>query len=64
MNFRGYRVVEELDRIAHQRGKPLSILVDKGPKFAVQLLDQRASARSNSTSPAPESRTKPGPKSG
>ena len=42
VNFRAYQVVEELDRIAWQRGKPRSIRVDSGPEFAGRLLDQWA----------------------
>jgi putative transposase len=34
--------VEELDRIAQQRGKPRSIRIDNGPEFAGRLLDQWA----------------------
>ena len=41
-NFRAYQVVEELDRIVRQRGKPRSIRVDNGPEFAGRMLDQWA----------------------
>ena len=41
-NFRACQVVEELDRIARQRGKPRSMRVDNGPEFAGRLLDQWA----------------------
>jgi putative transposase len=41
-SFRGCQVVEELDRIAQQRGKPRSIRIDNGPEFAGRLLDQWA----------------------
>ena len=41
-NFRAYQVVEELDRIARQRGKPRSIRCDNGPEFAGRMLDQWA----------------------
>ena len=42
INFRAYQVVEELDRLARQRGKPLSIRCDNGPEFAGRMLDQWA----------------------
>ena len=41
-NFRAYQVIDELDRLARQRGKPGSIRVDNGPEFAGRLLDQWA----------------------
>lgn len=41
-NFRAYQVIDVLDRLARQRGKPRSIRVDNGPEFAGRLLDQWA----------------------
>lgn len=41
-NFRAYQVIEELGRLARERGKPVSIRVDNGPEFAGHLLDQWA----------------------
>lgn len=40
--FRAYQVIDELDRLAHIRGKPRSIRVDNSPEFAGRLLDQWA----------------------
>ena len=41
-NFRAFHVVEVLDRLAAERGKPKTIRVDNGPEFAGRLLDQWA----------------------
>jgi putative transposase len=41
-NFRAFNVVEVLDRLIMERGKPNSIRVDNGPEFAGRLLDQWA----------------------
>lgn len=41
-NLRAYQVIEELDKLARDRGKPGSIRVDNGPEFAGRLLDQWA----------------------
>src|SRR5271156_647005 len=40
--FRAFNVVETLDRLVAQRGKPKTIRVDNGPEFAGRLLDQWA----------------------
>jgi len=40
--FRAYHVVEALDRIAAQRGRPKTIRCDNGPEFAGRVLDQWA----------------------
>jgi putative transposase len=40
--FRAFNVVEVLDRLAAERGKPKTIRVDNGPEFAGRLLDQWA----------------------
>jgi putative transposase len=39
-NFRAFNVVEVLDRLVVERGKPKTIRVDNGPEFAGGLLDQ------------------------
>lgn len=39
-NFRAYQVVEELDRLSRERGRPRSIRCDNGPEFAGRMLDQ------------------------
>ena len=44
-NFRAFDVVQELDRLAADRGKPKSIRVDNGPEFAGRALDAWAYAR-------------------
>lgn len=41
-NFRAFHVVEVLDRLVLNRGKPKTIRVDNGPEFAGRLLDQWA----------------------
>ena len=41
-SFRAYQVVEVLDRLARERGKPSSLRVDNGPEFAGRMLDQWA----------------------
>lgn len=41
-NFRAINVVEVLDRLAAERGRPQVIRVDNGPEFAGRLLDQWA----------------------
>ena len=41
-SFRAYQVVEVLDRLARERGKPGSLRVDNGPEFAGRMLDQWA----------------------
>ena len=41
-NFRAYQVVEELDRLSRERGRPRSIRCDNGPEFAGRMLDQWA----------------------
>jgi putative transposase len=40
--FRALNVVEVLDRLVGERGKPKTIRVDNGPEFAGRLLDQWA----------------------
>ena len=42
MSFRAFQVVEVLDRLARQRGKPKTLKVDNGPEFAGRMLDQWA----------------------
>ena len=41
-NFRAYQVVEVLDRLIKDRGRPKTIRCDNGPGFAGRLLDQWA----------------------
>lgn len=41
-SFRGFHVVEALDRIVRERGKPKTIRCDNGPEFAGRVLDQWA----------------------
>ncbi len=41
-NFRAFDVVEELDRLAGERGRPKTVKVDNGPEFAGRMLDQWA----------------------
>ena len=41
-NFRAYPVVDILDRLARERGRPRTIRCDNGPEIAGRLLDQRA----------------------
>jgi putative transposase len=40
--FRAFQVVEVLDRLARERGRPGAIKVDNGPEFAGKMLDQWA----------------------
>jgi putative transposase len=40
-NFRVYQVVEVLDRLARERGKPRSLRCDNGRTSAGRMLDQR-----------------------
>ena len=41
-SFRAFHVVEALDRIVRERGKPKTIRCDTGPEFAGRVLDQWA----------------------
>ena len=41
-SFRAFDVVQELDGLARQRGRPKTLKVDNGPEFAGRLLDQWA----------------------
>ena len=41
-SFRAFDVVQELDRLARERGRPKTLKVDNGPEFAGRLLDQWA----------------------
>lgn len=41
-NFRAHQVVEVLDRLIRERGKPTSLRCDNGPEFAGRMLDQWA----------------------
>ena len=41
-SFRAHHVVETLDRLDAQRGRPAAIRCDNGPEFAGRLLDQWA----------------------
>ncbi len=41
-NFRAFDVVQELDRLARERGRPKTLKVDNGPEFAGRMLDQWA----------------------
>lgn len=41
-NFKAFHVIETLDRLAHERGKPRAIRCDNGPEFAGRMLDQWA----------------------
>jgi putative transposase len=41
-SFRAFHVVEALDRIVRERGKPKTIRCDNGPEFAGRVLDQWA----------------------
>ena len=41
-NFRAFDVIEVLDRLARERGKPKTIRCDNGPEFAGRMLDQWA----------------------
>ena len=40
VSFRAYQVVEVLDQLTKQRGRPNSLWVDTGPEFAGRMLDQ------------------------
>ena len=40
--FRAFNVVQELDRLVRERGRPKTLRVDNGPEFAGRLLDQWA----------------------
>lgn len=40
VSFRAFQVVETLDRLARQHGKPRTLKVDNGPEFAGRMLDQ------------------------
>ena len=42
VSFRAYQVVEVLDRLLRERGKPRRTFCDNGPEFAGRMLDQRA----------------------
>jgi putative transposase len=42
VGFRAFQVVEVLDRLAAERGRPRVIKVDNGPEFAGKMLDQWA----------------------
>ena len=42
VSFRAFDVVQELDGLARQRGRPKTLKVDNGPEFAGRLLDQWA----------------------
>jgi len=41
-SFRAFQVVELMDRLSRQRGKPKTLKVDNGPEFAGRMLDQWA----------------------
>lgn len=41
-NFRTFQVVEALERLARERGKPKTIRCDNGPEFAGKMLGQWA----------------------
>lgn len=41
-SFRAFHVMEALDRIARERGRPTTIRCDNGPEFAGRVLDQWA----------------------
>ncbi|CEG09853.1 putative transposase OrfB [Afipia felis] len=41
-NFRAFQVVEVLERLTRERGKPKTIRCDNGPEFAGRILDQWA----------------------
>ena len=42
VSFRAFQVVEALDRLAAERGRPRVIKVDNGPEFAGRMLDRWA----------------------
>jgi putative transposase len=41
-NFRAFQVVDVLERLARERGKPKTVRCDNGPEFAGRMLDQWA----------------------
>lgn len=41
-SFRAFDVVQEVDRLARERGRPKTLKVDNGPEFAGRMLDQWA----------------------
>jgi putative transposase len=41
-SFRAHRMVEVLDRLVGEHGRPRSIRVDSGPEFASRMLDRWA----------------------
>lgn len=42
MNFRAFQVVEVLEQLTRERGKPETIRCDNGPEFAGKILDKWA----------------------
>lgn len=40
VSFRAYQVIDELDQLAKQRGRPLNLQVDNGPEFAGRIREQ------------------------
>lgn len=40
MNFLAFQLVDVLDQLARERGKPKTIRCDNGPEFAGKMLDQ------------------------
>ena len=42
VSFRAFDVVQELDCLARERGRPQTLKVDNGPEFAGRMLDQWA----------------------
>lgn len=42
VSFRAFNVVQELDRLAREHGRPATLKVDNGPEFAGRMLDQWA----------------------
>ena len=41
-NFKAFQVVDVLDQLAKQRGKPKTVRCDNGPEFAGRMLDNTA----------------------
>lgn len=41
-NFRAFQVVDVLDRLAKERGKPQTVRCDNGPEFVGRMSDQWA----------------------
>ena len=41
-NFKAFQVVDVLERLAKERGKPKTVRCDNGPEFAGRMLDQWA----------------------